>query len=420
MRSACSAGRGARSARARGCAREPALRARSALLARPALRASTRSLPKRPRRLRPGRRIERRLFRRSAEAGVGSCWRCGAASPAPRRPSPSSPSALNVVTPRADPNAFAAQLVAALSAQGSNVQVVALYNAQSGQVRLTTALRRRRCPTRTTSSGPSRASAAPKSLGVITIDARNDVTAAGRCPRAGSAPGTMLAISLEPLGGSPNAGADGPDRCRRQGDADLAAMSPTDPKAAPPPPSHLLCPNDTHHATPGPAGEGLGNHRRLPSCRSRCAARRTAIYDHEFHTGSAVRTIFLRRTIAAKLTAKSFRSCRLSQPERYRSPKEGSHTMKLALLRGVALAVASMSATGVRLCRRPDGRWRRRCMRTRTSSRTPSTRRTTRRWSPPSRPPASSRPSRAPARSPCSPRPTKPSRRCRPAPSTTC
>src|SRR3569833_2342757 len=45
---------------------------------------------------------------------------------------------LNIATPRPDPNAFAAQLVAALSAQGSNVQVVALYNASTGQLRLTT------------------------------------------------------------------------------------------------------------------------------------------------------------------------------------------------------------------------------------------------------------------------------------------
>ena len=70
----------------------------------------------------------------------------------------------------------------------------------------------------------------------------------------------------------------------------------------------------------------------------------------------------------------------------------------------------------------PTIRWSaaRRCMPTRTSSRTPSTRRITPRWSPPSRPPAWSRRCRAPARSPSSLRSTRPSTRCRPAPSKRC
>ena len=115
---------------------------------------------------------------------------------------------LNVVTPRADPNAFAAQLVAALSAQGSNVQVVALYNAQSGEVRLTT-LAGDKVPDKDYQLWAIQGSAAPESLGVIKIDARNDV----KLPAdvlAQFGPGTVLAISLEPLGGSPNAGPTGP------------------------------------------------------------------------------------------------------------------------------------------------------------------------------------------------------------------
>ena len=101
---------------------------------------------------------------------------------------------LNLVTPRADPNAFAAQLVAALSAQGSNVQVVALYNADSGEVRLTT-LAGDRVPDKDYQLWAIEGTGAPQSLGVIKIDARNDV----KLPAdvlAQFGPGTTLAISL--------------------------------------------------------------------------------------------------------------------------------------------------------------------------------------------------------------------------------
>ncbi|MEP7239459.1 MAG: anti-sigma factor [Devosia sp.] len=115
---------------------------------------------------------------------------------------------LNLAMPRPDPNAFAAQLVAALSAQGSNVQVVALYNAQSGQVRLT-ALSGDKVPDKDYELWAIEGAEAPKSLGVIKIDARNDVKLpADILARFG--PGTTLAISLEPLGGSPGAGPTGP------------------------------------------------------------------------------------------------------------------------------------------------------------------------------------------------------------------
>jgi anti-sigma-K factor RskA len=115
---------------------------------------------------------------------------------------------LNVMAPRPDPNAFAAQLVAALSAQGSNVQVVALYNATSGEVRLT-ALSGDKVPDKDYQLWAIEGDAAPKSLGLIKIDARNDV----KLPAdvlAQFGPGTTLAISLEPLGGSPKATPTGP------------------------------------------------------------------------------------------------------------------------------------------------------------------------------------------------------------------
>jgi len=115
---------------------------------------------------------------------------------------------INVMAPAPDPNAFAAQLVAALSAQGSNVQVVALYNAQSGEVRLT-ALSGDKVPDKDYQLWAIQGDAAPKSLGLIKIDARNDV----KLPAdvlAAFGPGTTLAISLEPLGGSPKATPTGP------------------------------------------------------------------------------------------------------------------------------------------------------------------------------------------------------------------
>lgn len=113
---------------------------------------------------------------------------------------------VNLLAPRPDPNAFAAQLVAALSAQGSNVQVVALYNAQSGEVRLTT-LSGAKVPDKDYELWAIEADQKPKSLGLLRIDARNDV----KLPQSVQSrfgPGTTLAISLEPLGGSPSP--DGP------------------------------------------------------------------------------------------------------------------------------------------------------------------------------------------------------------------
>ncbi|HVX79942.1 MAG TPA: anti-sigma factor [Devosiaceae bacterium] len=115
---------------------------------------------------------------------------------------------LDIATPRPDPNAFAAQLVAALSAQGSNVQVVALYNATTGQVRLTT-LSGNAVPDKDYELWAIEGSSAPKSMGVIPIDRRVDLTMKPDI-LAGFGPGTTLAISLEPKGGSPTGAPTGP------------------------------------------------------------------------------------------------------------------------------------------------------------------------------------------------------------------
>jgi anti-sigma-K factor RskA len=115
---------------------------------------------------------------------------------------------LNIATPRPDPNAFAAQLVAALSAQGSSVQVVALYNAQSGQIRITP-IAGAAVPGKDYELWAIEGEQAPKSLGVIPIDARRDVTVKPDI-LAGFGSGTTLAITLEQQGGSPTGKAQGP------------------------------------------------------------------------------------------------------------------------------------------------------------------------------------------------------------------
>ena len=115
---------------------------------------------------------------------------------------------LNIATPRQDPNAFAAELVAALSAQGSNVQVVALYNAQSGQVRITP-IAGSAVPGKDYELWAIEGQQPARSLGVIPIDSRKDVVIKPDI-LAGFGSGTTLAITLEQTGGSPTGKAQGP------------------------------------------------------------------------------------------------------------------------------------------------------------------------------------------------------------------
>ena len=115
---------------------------------------------------------------------------------------------INLATPRPDPNAFAAQLVAALSAQGSNVNVVALYNATTGQVRLTT-ISGDAVPDKDYELWAIEGSNAPKSMGVIPMTQNVDVKIAPDI-LSGFGPGTTLAISLEPKGGSKTGAPTGP------------------------------------------------------------------------------------------------------------------------------------------------------------------------------------------------------------------
>jgi len=153
-------------------------------------------------------RIERRLFAGSAPArwwNSLALWRGLSAAAAAVAVIAIG---VNIATPRPDPNAFAAQLVAALSAQGSNVQVVALYNAQTGQVRLTT-ISGEAVPDKDYELWAIEGTNAPKSMGVIPINQRVDVPVKSDI-LAGFGPGVTLAISLEPKGGSPTGAPTGP------------------------------------------------------------------------------------------------------------------------------------------------------------------------------------------------------------------
>jgi anti-sigma-K factor RskA len=115
---------------------------------------------------------------------------------------------VNVATPRPDPNAFAAQLVAALNAQGSDVSVVALYNATTGQFRLTTHTGEA-VPDKDYELWAIEGDAPAKSMGVIPINQRVDLAVKPDI-LAGFGPGTTLAITLEPKGGAPHGVATGP------------------------------------------------------------------------------------------------------------------------------------------------------------------------------------------------------------------
>jgi anti-sigma-K factor RskA len=115
---------------------------------------------------------------------------------------------LNIATPRPDPKAFAAELVAALSAQGSSVSLVALYDAQSGAVRLI-GLSGAPVAGKDFELWAIEGSTAPRSMGVIPVVGSTEL----KPPRdllKGFGEGTVLAITLEPKGGSPTGAPTGP------------------------------------------------------------------------------------------------------------------------------------------------------------------------------------------------------------------
>ncbi len=153
-------------------------------------------------------RIEQRLFTEQAKPGFWNSlalWRSVAAGAFAVA---AIAVAVNVTTPRVDPKAFAAELVAALTAEGSNVSFVALYNSSSGELRLTPLSGDQ--PTdkdyelwAIEDGGPA------KSMGVIAANARNDVRIAQDI-LVDFGEGTTLAVTLEAKGGSPTGVAQGP------------------------------------------------------------------------------------------------------------------------------------------------------------------------------------------------------------------
>lgn len=116
--------------------------------------------------------------------------------------------AINLASPPPDPNMFAAQLVAALHAEGSTVSFVALYNPQTGQIRLT-ALSGDAVPDKDYELWAIEGDKAPMSMGVVAVTARSDMRLTPQV-LAGFGPGTVLAITLEQKGGSPTGAPQGP------------------------------------------------------------------------------------------------------------------------------------------------------------------------------------------------------------------
>lgn len=115
---------------------------------------------------------------------------------------------LNVMTPRPDPEAFAAQLVAALQAQeGSDVSFVALYDSHAGSVRLV-ALSGAAVPDKDFELWAIQGDVVT-SMGVVPVDQRIDVKLPATVA-PGFTAGTQLAVTLEQKGGSPTGVAQGP------------------------------------------------------------------------------------------------------------------------------------------------------------------------------------------------------------------
>ncbi|RYE60697.1 MAG: anti-sigma factor [Hyphomicrobiales bacterium] len=112
-----------------------------------------------------------------------------------------------VLQPRPDSAALATQLVAALRAEGSDVQFVALYDG-TGAVRLT-ALSGEAVPNSDYELWAIQGGGAPISMGVVPINARTTVELSDTV-RAGWGEGSVLAITLEPQGGAPGGIPTGP------------------------------------------------------------------------------------------------------------------------------------------------------------------------------------------------------------------
>lgn len=113
----------------------------------------------------------------------------------------------NLLQPRPDVSSLTTQLVAALEEEGSNVKFVALYDG-TGQVRLT-ALSGDAVPEKDFELWAIQGGNNPVSMGVIPANQRSTVSIAPEV-MAGWGAGSVLAITLEPKGGSPSGAPTGP------------------------------------------------------------------------------------------------------------------------------------------------------------------------------------------------------------------
>jgi anti-sigma-K factor RskA len=113
----------------------------------------------------------------------------------------------NLLQPAPDVSALTIQLVAALEEEGSNVKFVALYDG-SGNVRLTS-LSGEAVPDKDFELWAIQGGNNPISMGVIPVSARSAVEISPEV-MAGWGEGSVLAITLEEKGGSPDGNPHGP------------------------------------------------------------------------------------------------------------------------------------------------------------------------------------------------------------------
>lgn len=147
-------------------------------------------------------RVERRLFGGAAKGGWWNSlavWRSLAGAAAAVAVVAVG---FNLIEPRQlTPQEFGQQLVAAIEAQeGSGVSFVALYDPESGHVRLTS-LSGNAMPNNDYELWAIQGDAAPVSLGVINVAEKEIMPMPEDMPEFGA--GTVLAVSIEPKGGSP-------------------------------------------------------------------------------------------------------------------------------------------------------------------------------------------------------------------------
>ena len=112
----------------------------------------------------------------------------------------------NVLVPRAP--LTGKELIAAIEQEGSGVRFVAFYDENTGTVRLA-ALSGTAVPQKDYELWAIKGSSAPQSMGVIPVDAKSDISLSDKI-KQGFGEGTILAITLEPKGGSPTGAPTGP------------------------------------------------------------------------------------------------------------------------------------------------------------------------------------------------------------------